>query len=185
MYGLPHLAINLWIVGVFTLAVTLINLPFIALDDALTPLWVAIGANFCFCTFFTIYIWGLLFQELDYGQPIWKIPIHLICALPIQPFASILEGMSAIWAMSSQDFGKFEGSETLFCLLRMSKLNQQLSKNDRQCGYAHTRMHLFSNGRDKLHSFHLMDSGTFLARCTTRHLICIAFSLFAMVETRF
>jgi hypothetical protein len=28
MYGLPHFAINLWTVGVFTLAATLINIPF-------------------------------------------------------------------------------------------------------------------------------------------------------------
>jgi hypothetical protein len=56
----------------------------------------------------TLYIWGLLFQELDYGQKWWKLPIHLICAIPIQPVASIMEALAAIWAMSSEDFGKFE-----------------------------------------------------------------------------
>ncbi|KAK4332336.1 hypothetical protein RTBOTA2_000512 [Rhodotorula toruloides] len=34
--------------------------------------------------------------------------IHLVCAIIIQPFASIAEGLSAIWAMASEDFGKFE-----------------------------------------------------------------------------
>jgi hypothetical protein len=48
MYGLPHLAINLWTVGVFTLAVTLINFPFVVFDSSVTPIWVAICANFCF-----------------------------------------------------------------------------------------------------------------------------------------
>lgn len=108
MYGLPHLAINLWTIGVFTLAVTIVNIPFLLFDKSLTPLWIAIMANFCFATFETIYIWGLLFQELDYGQPWYKIIMHLVCAIPIQPFGSILEGLSAIWAMSSEDFGKFE-----------------------------------------------------------------------------
>lgn len=44
----------------------------------------------------------------DYGTPFWLIPIHIVCAVPLQPFASIMEGLSAIWAMSSEDFGKFE-----------------------------------------------------------------------------
>jgi hypothetical protein len=131
MYGLPHLAVNLWTVGVFTLAVTIVNLPFTLIDKSLTPLWLAIIANFCFITFYTIYTWGLLFQELvskscldtlqtpfltdfsvchsqDYGQKWWMIPIHIIPGILIQPFASISEGLSAIWAMSSEDFGKFE-----------------------------------------------------------------------------
>ncbi|TNY19532.1 hypothetical protein DMC30DRAFT_417778 [Rhodotorula diobovata] len=42
------------------------------------------------------------------GQTWWKIPIHLACGLLIQPFASLAEGLSAIWAMASEDFGKFE-----------------------------------------------------------------------------
>lgn len=48
------------------------------------------------------------FQELDYGQKWWMIPIHIIPGIIIQPFASISEGLAAIWAMSSEDFGKFE-----------------------------------------------------------------------------
>lgn len=76
MYGLPHLAINLWTVGVFTLAVTLINFPFVAFDHSLTPIWVAICADFCFATFYIIYLWGLFFQELDYGQSWYKILIR-------------------------------------------------------------------------------------------------------------
>jgi hypothetical protein len=36
------------------------------------------------------------------------IPLHLIPGLIIQPFASIAEGLAAIWAMSSEDFGAFE-----------------------------------------------------------------------------
>ncbi|KAH9457125.1 hypothetical protein MJO28_011336 [Puccinia striiformis f. sp. tritici] len=108
LYGLPHLAVNLWIVGVFTLAVTIINIPFLLVDQSLTPLWVAVCADFCFVTFYWLYLWGLLFQELDYGQKWWRIMIHLPCAIVIQPFASIAEGLSAIWAMSSVDFGKFE-----------------------------------------------------------------------------
>lgn len=62
LYGLPHLAINLWIVGVFTLAVTVINIPFLLIDKSLTPLWIAICADFCFVCFFWLYIWGILFQ---------------------------------------------------------------------------------------------------------------------------
>ncbi|MBW0505521.1 hypothetical protein O181_045236 [Austropuccinia psidii MF-1] len=108
LYGLPHFAVNLWIVGVFTLAVTIINMPFLLVDKSLTPLWVATCADFCFVTFYWLYLWGLLFQELDYGQKWWRIMIHLPCAVVIQPFASIAEGLSAIWAMSSVDFGKFE-----------------------------------------------------------------------------
>lgn len=88
LYGLPHLAINLWIVGVFTLAVTIVNLPLGFIEHSLTPLWIAVCASFCFITFFTLYLWGILFQELDYGQTWWKIPIHLLCAIVIQPFAS-------------------------------------------------------------------------------------------------
>ncbi|POV95141.1 hypothetical protein PSHT_15831 [Puccinia striiformis] len=107
-YGLPHFAVNLWIVGVFTLAVTIINIPFLLVDKSLTPLWVAVCADFCFVTFYWLYLWGLLFQELDYGQKWWRIMIHIPCAVVIQPFASIAEGLSAIWAMSSVDFGKFE-----------------------------------------------------------------------------
>lgn len=99
---------NLWIVGVFTLAVTIINIPFLLVDKSLTPLWVAVCADFCFVTFYWLYLWGLLFQELDYGQKWWRILIHIPCAVVIQPFASIAEGLSAIWAMSSVDFGKFE-----------------------------------------------------------------------------
>ncbi|OAV93223.1 hypothetical protein PTTG_01636, partial [Puccinia triticina 1-1 BBBD Race 1] len=108
LYGLPHFAVNLWIVGVFTLAVTIINIPFLLVDKSLTPLWVAVCADFCFVTFYWLYLWGLLFQELDYGQKWWRIMIHIPCAVVIQPFASIAEGLSAIWAMSSVDFGKFE-----------------------------------------------------------------------------
>ncbi|KAA1096243.1 hypothetical protein PGT21_010028 [Puccinia graminis f. sp. tritici] len=108
LYGLPHFAVNLWIVGVFTLAVTIINIPFLLIDKSLTPLWVAVCADFCFVTFYWLYLWGLLFQELDYGQKWWRIMIHIPCAVVIQPFASIAEGLSAIWAMSSVDFGKFE-----------------------------------------------------------------------------
>ncbi|PLW11866.1 hypothetical protein PCASD_21714 [Puccinia coronata f. sp. avenae] len=108
LYGLPHFAVNLWIVGVFTLAVTIINIPFLLVDKSLTPLWVAVCADFCFVTFYWLYLWGLIFQELDYGQKWWRIMIHIPCAVVIQPFASIAEGLSAIWAMSSVDFGKFE-----------------------------------------------------------------------------
>ncbi|CDR39189.1 RHTO0S04e02630g1_1 [Rhodotorula toruloides] len=108
LYGLPHLAINLWIVGVFTLGATIINLPLGFIEHSLTPIWIAVAANFNFITFFTLYLWGLFFQELDFGQTWWKIPIHLVCAIIIQPFASIAEGLSAIWAMASEDFGKFE-----------------------------------------------------------------------------
>jgi len=32
----------------------------------------------------TLYLWGLLFQEIDYGQTWWKIPVHLLCAIVIQ-----------------------------------------------------------------------------------------------------
>jgi hypothetical protein len=46
-------------------------------------------------------------RELDFGQPVWKILIHLPCAIVIQPFAAILEGLSAIWAMSSEDLCVF------------------------------------------------------------------------------
>ncbi|GAA5984015.1 hypothetical protein JCM11641_005568 [Rhodosporidiobolus odoratus] len=108
LYGLPHLAINLWIVGVFTLGATIVNLPLGFIEHSLTPLWIAVCANFCFITFFTLYLWGIFFQELDFGQTWWKIPIHLVCAIIIQPFASVAEGLSAIWAMASEDFGKFE-----------------------------------------------------------------------------
>lgn len=108
LYGLPHLAINMWTIGVLTLGATLVNLPMAFIEPSVTPLWIAVCANFCFITFFTLYLWGLLFQELDYGQTWWKIPVHLLCAIVIQPFASIAEGLSAIWAMSSEDFGKFE-----------------------------------------------------------------------------
>lgn len=52
LYGLPHLAINLWIVGVFTLAVTIVNLPLGFIEHSLTPLWIAVCASFCFITFF-------------------------------------------------------------------------------------------------------------------------------------
>lgn len=152
LYGLPHLAINLWIVGVFTLAITVINLPLVAVDSSLTPLWVAICADFCFITFYVSLPFGYVpsirftvvpltnpvhadplplgspvprarlceigiafFSSLgtltdviligSQGQKWWKIPIHLICSIVIQPFASIAEGLSAIWAMSSEDFG--------------------------------------------------------------------------------
>ncbi|KDE09694.1 hypothetical protein MVLG_00097 [Microbotryum lychnidis-dioicae p1A1 Lamole] len=108
LYGLPNFAINLWIVGVFTLAVTIVNLPLGFIEHSVTPLWIAISANFCFITFFSLYLIGILFQELDYGQPWYKIVVHLLCSIVIQPFASVAEGLSAIWAMSSEDFGKFE-----------------------------------------------------------------------------
>ncbi|TNY18979.1 family 2 glycosyltransferase [Rhodotorula diobovata] len=108
LYGLPHLAINLWIVGVFTLGATVINLPLGFIEHSTTPIWIAVSANFSFLTFFTLYLWGIFFQELDFGQTWWKIPIHLACGLLIQPFASLAEGLSAIWAMASEDFGKFE-----------------------------------------------------------------------------
>jgi hypothetical protein len=53
MYGLPHLATNLWVVGVFTLAVTIINIPFIAVDSSLTPVWMA--ACVPFFSLFSVY----------------------------------------------------------------------------------------------------------------------------------
>ncbi|PLW34692.1 hypothetical protein PCANC_12257 [Puccinia coronata f. sp. avenae] len=108
LYGLPHFAVKPMDRGVFTLAVTIINIPFLLVDKSLTPLWVAVCADFCFVTFYWLYLWGLIFQELDYGQKWWRIMIHIPCAVVIQPFASIAEGLSAIWAMSSVDFGKFE-----------------------------------------------------------------------------
>ena len=52
LYGLPHLAINLWTIGVLTLGATIINLPMAFIDHSLTPLWIAVCANFCFITFF-------------------------------------------------------------------------------------------------------------------------------------
>lgn len=77
MYGLPHLATNLWTVGVFTLFVTrehawsivfsydqnfnplftVLNLPFLAFDSSLTPFWIALLAGFCFMTFITLYLY--------------------------------------------------------------------------------------------------------------------------------
>lgn len=85
----------------FTLSVTIINIPFLLIDKSLTPLWIAVCADFCFITFFWLYLWGLLFEELDYGTPWYMIIIHLPCALVIQPFASVAEGLSAIWGSSS------------------------------------------------------------------------------------
>lgn len=61
----------------FTLAVTIVNLPLGFIEHSLTPIWVAICADFCFITFFvralaaghscqlltifnpqTLYLWG-------------------------------------------------------------------------------------------------------------------------------
>lgn len=42
-------------------------------------------------------------EELDYGTPWWKIIIHLLCSVVIQPFASVAEGLAAIWAMSTEE----------------------------------------------------------------------------------
>ena len=62
--------------SVFTLGATVINFAFVAFDQTLTPLWVAIIANFCFMTFYTLYLWGVFVQELDFvGLPLTRVDI--------------------------------------------------------------------------------------------------------------
>ncbi|KAI8816225.1 family 2 glycosyltransferase [Fimicolochytrium jonesii] len=109
MYYLPQMAIKLWTIGIFCLVATLINIPFsFFVDAAPTPLWIVIMSNFCFAVFYWLYLWGLLFQELDAGTKWFMVPVHFIAGIIIQPFASIAEGFAVMWAMSSENTGKFE-----------------------------------------------------------------------------
>ncbi|KAJ3153298.1 hypothetical protein HDU89_000929 [Geranomyces variabilis] len=109
MYYLPELAIKLWTIGIFCLVATLVNIPFSFLvDGAPSPLWIVICSNFCFANFYWLYLWGLIFQELDFGTKWYMIPVHFIAAIFIQPFASVAEGIAVMWALGSENTGKFE-----------------------------------------------------------------------------
>ncbi|KZT52981.1 glycosyltransferase family 2 protein [Calocera cornea HHB12733] len=108
VYGLPKLAINLWIVGVLTLAVTLINIPFsFWVDTSVTPFWIALCADFCFVTFIILYLMGFVFQEIDAATP-WYYSIMHLFGMIMQPIASMAEGLAAIWALSSPKTITFE-----------------------------------------------------------------------------
>ncbi|KAJ3005170.1 hypothetical protein HKX48_000838 [Thoreauomyces humboldtii] len=108
MYYLPEMAIKLWTIGIFCLVATIINIPFsFIVDGAPTPLWIVIMSDFCFGCFYWLYLWGLVFSELDTGIS-WWTPLRFLSAIIIQPFASIAEGFAVMWALGSENTGKFE-----------------------------------------------------------------------------
>ncbi|TPX53694.1 hypothetical protein PhCBS80983_g06229 [Powellomyces hirtus] len=109
MYYLPQMAIKLWTIGIFCLVATIINIPFsFIVDGSPSPLWIVVLSNFCFANFYWLYLWGVLFQELDFGTKWYMVPIHFIASIFIQPFASIAEGCAVMWALASENTGKFE-----------------------------------------------------------------------------
>ncbi|KAJ3084272.1 hypothetical protein HK102_000719 [Quaeritorhiza haematococci] len=109
MYGLPQLALVLWTIGVYGLVGTLVNIPFsIWVDGAPTPLWIAIAGTFNFACLYWLYLFGILFQEVDNGTPIWLMLLRVVISILLQPFVTIAEAASVIWAIKSEDKGKFE-----------------------------------------------------------------------------
>ena len=63
-------------------------------------------------TFVTLYLIGWLFSELDKGTEIHSMLFHFI-ALILQPFASVAEGLAAVWALNSPQLGTFDVSHAL------------------------------------------------------------------------
>ncbi|KAI9136383.1 glycosyl transferase family group 2-domain-containing protein [Paraphysoderma sedebokerense] len=109
LYYLPQMAVKLWSTGVFCLVATIINIPFsFLIDGSATPMWIAVLSSFCFAVFYWLYLWGLLFQELDSGTPWWKVIIRMLLGVVLQPFCSLAEAAAVVWAMASENVGKFE-----------------------------------------------------------------------------
>jgi hypothetical protein len=110
VYSLPAIAVKLWTVGVFCLAATVINIPFsFYVDTALSPVWIVAISSFCFANFYWLYLWGLLFQELDYGTKWYMMILHMVAGVVIQPLASFLEGCAVIWGINTDhDYNNFE-----------------------------------------------------------------------------
>lgn len=61
-------------------------------------------------TFLNLYFIGWLFSELDAGTSWPIILLHAPCMI-LQPFASLAEGLAAIWALSSESLDTFEVSQ--------------------------------------------------------------------------
>ncbi|KAI9137421.1 glycosyl transferase family group 2-domain-containing protein [Paraphysoderma sedebokerense] len=109
LYYLPQFAIKLWSTGVFCLIATIINIPLsLLIDGSATPIWIAVLSSFCFAVFYWLYLFGLIFQDLDYGTPWYLMIIRFFLGIILQPFCSMLEGAAVVWAMASEGVTKFE-----------------------------------------------------------------------------
>ncbi|KAI9137422.1 glycosyl transferase family group 2-domain-containing protein [Paraphysoderma sedebokerense] len=109
LYHLPQIAIKLWSTGVFCLIATVINIPFSFLvDGSDTPAWIAACSSFCFGVFYWLYLWGLVFQDIDYGTAWYRMIYRFFLGIFLQPFCSLLEGAAVVWAMASENVTKFE-----------------------------------------------------------------------------
>lgn len=107
-YPLPTVAIKLWTSGVFCLGATLVNFIFSPLisQSSTVPWWLHVISCFCFAGFEWLYVSGMLFSELDYGyekKQWWKIPVHCVATVILQPIAAVLEAGAVIWALASRD----------------------------------------------------------------------------------
>ncbi|KAI9137418.1 family 2 glycosyltransferase [Paraphysoderma sedebokerense] len=108
-YYLPQVAVKLWSTGIFCLIATIINIPLsLLIDGSATPIWIAVLSSFCFAVFYWLYLFGLIFQDLDYGTPWYLMIIRFFLGIILQPFCSILEGAAVAWAMGSEGVVKFE-----------------------------------------------------------------------------
>ncbi|KAJ3080112.1 hypothetical protein HK102_003295 [Quaeritorhiza haematococci] len=109
MYGLPRMGLILWTIGVYGLIGTLVNIPFsFWVDGGPTPIWLALAGNFNFACLYWLYLFGVLFQEIDNGTALWLILMRALVTLVMQPFVTVAEAASVIWALKSEDKGKFE-----------------------------------------------------------------------------
>ncbi|KAJ3085073.1 hypothetical protein HK102_000348 [Quaeritorhiza haematococci] len=109
MYGLPKISLILWTIGVYGLIGTVINIPFsIWVDGSATPIWIAIGGNLNFACLYWLYLFGIVFQEVDNGTPAGLMLIRVMMSIVLQPFVTVAEAAAVIWAIKSEDRGKFE-----------------------------------------------------------------------------
>ncbi|KAJ3069660.1 hypothetical protein HK102_006861 [Quaeritorhiza haematococci] len=109
MYGLPKMGLVLWTIGVYGLIGTLLNIPFsFWVDGGPTPIWLAMAGNFNFACLYWLYLFGVIFQEIDNGTALWLMLVRILITLVMQPFVTVAEAASVMWAIKSEDKGKFE-----------------------------------------------------------------------------
>ena len=103
VYYLPQIMCRMWTSGIFCLTVTIINIPLsVVVDPAPSPFWLSLISVFSFGCLYWIYLWGIIFQELDYGTPWYMGIVHLIATVPLQLASSIIEAAALIYAMSDE-----------------------------------------------------------------------------------
>jgi hypothetical protein len=104
IHALPAIAIKLWTAGIICLAVTILNIPFnFILDDNPTVFWIAFLSAFCYANIYWVYVYGMIFQDIDYGYPWYIVLLHIPIVIVLQPVVSVLEAAAIVWAMMDSE----------------------------------------------------------------------------------